>query len=124
MLFRSGLILSVLTVRLKPQTDTVFGGFAIPILLLATPLLDTCVAVTSRLQNNLSPFQGGQDHLSHRLLRIGFSKPTTAIILWTFSAYFTSIAIAITFLNFNEKILLSVAIVTWLLLFRFFITKE
>jgi UDP-GlcNAc:undecaprenyl-phosphate GlcNAc-1-phosphate transferase len=51
-------------------------------MLLAIPVLDTCVAVFSRLSRGLSPLTGGQDHLSHRLVRAGFSRQKAAISLW------------------------------------------
>ena len=55
-----GVLLATLTIRLNPDTQTLFASFAIPILLLAIPILDTCVAVFSRLRRGISPFQGGK----------------------------------------------------------------
>jgi UDP-GlcNAc:undecaprenyl-phosphate GlcNAc-1-phosphate transferase len=53
--------------------------------LLAVPLLDTCVAVFSRIARGLSPLTGGKDHLSHRLVRAGLSRRAAAISLWSAS---------------------------------------
>jgi UDP-N-acetylmuramyl pentapeptide phosphotransferase/UDP-N-acetylglucosamine-1-phosphate transferase len=53
-----GLLIATLTVRFKPSTDNSTSSFAIPVLLLAIPILDTTVAVFSRLRRKLSPFQG------------------------------------------------------------------
>ena len=77
-----GTILSVLTIRLNPRVDSQIVSFSIPILLLAVPVLDTSVAVLSRIRRGVSIFQGGQDHLSHRLIRNGYSKRQTAFRLW------------------------------------------
>jgi UDP-GlcNAc:undecaprenyl-phosphate GlcNAc-1-phosphate transferase len=52
-------------------------------MLLAVPLLDTCVAVFSRLARGLSPLTGGKDHLSHRLVRAGLSRRVAAVGLWS-----------------------------------------
>jgi UDP-GlcNAc:undecaprenyl-phosphate GlcNAc-1-phosphate transferase len=66
-----GVLLATLTIRLNPDTKTQVASFATPILLIAIPILDTSVAVFSRLRRGISPFQGGRDHLSHRLIRLG-----------------------------------------------------
>ena len=80
-----GIIISVATIRLNPGINPTWQSLAIPVILLAVPLLDTCVAVFSRLSRGLSPLTGGKDHLSHRLIRAGLSKPAAAISLWSAS---------------------------------------
>jgi UDP-GlcNAc:undecaprenyl-phosphate GlcNAc-1-phosphate transferase len=50
-----GVIISVATIRLNPGITPQWQSLAIPILLLAVPLLDTCVAVFSRIARGLSP---------------------------------------------------------------------
>ena len=50
-----GVLLATLTIRLNPDTQTSIGSFATPILLLAIPILDTTVAVLSRLRRGGSP---------------------------------------------------------------------
>ncbi|NBO27224.1 MAG: undecaprenyl/decaprenyl-phosphate alpha-N-acetylglucosaminyl 1-phosphate transferase [Actinobacteria bacterium] len=77
-----GIIISVATIRVNPGVVPAWKSLMIPIMLLAVPLLDTCVAVFSRLQRGLSPLTGGRDHLSHRLVRAGFSRQMAAISLW------------------------------------------
>ena len=44
-----GIIISVATIRLNPGITPTWQSLAIPVILLAVPLLDTCVAVFSRL---------------------------------------------------------------------------
>ena len=119
-----GILVGVLTIRLKPQTDTHLGSYATPILLLAVPIMDTSVAVISRLKRNLSPFQGGKDHLSHRLIRIGIDRKIAAMSLWFISAVFVALAIAINFINGSEKIILIAGSALWILLFIFFISRK
>jgi UDP-GlcNAc:undecaprenyl-phosphate GlcNAc-1-phosphate transferase len=77
-----GIIISVATIRLNPGITPIWQSLAIPLILLAVPLLDTCVAVFSRLARGLSPLTGGKDHLSHRLVRAGLTRPMAAISLW------------------------------------------
>jgi UDP-GlcNAc:undecaprenyl-phosphate/decaprenyl-phosphate GlcNAc-1-phosphate transferase len=88
-----GVIISVATIRLNPGITPTWQSLAIPVMLLAVPLLDTCVAVFSRLARGLSPLTGGKDHLSHRLVRAGLSRRTAAISLWSGSWVFALMAI-------------------------------
>jgi UDP-GlcNAc:undecaprenyl-phosphate GlcNAc-1-phosphate transferase len=121
-----GVLLAILTVRFKPTTETSISSFAIPILLLAVPILDTTVAVFSRLRRKVSPFQGGKDHLSHRLVRAGLSRKLSAIMLWSLTGIFSFFAVLISLPNNgNEVIIVLVSLDFWLLLFiYFFRTKD
>lgn len=87
-----GIILSTLTIRMNPGLDPNWKSLAIPVILLAVPILDTTVAVTSRIYRGLTPFNGGKDHLSHRLVRIGFTHQIAAFILWGASGVCATIA--------------------------------
>jgi UDP-GlcNAc:undecaprenyl-phosphate GlcNAc-1-phosphate transferase len=90
-----GIIISVLTIRLSPGVVPTYKSLAIPLLLMAVPILDTTVAVISRLYRGISPFQGGRDHLSHRLMRIGMQRKSTAISLWALAAFYGGLALAL-----------------------------
>lgn len=121
-----GLLLSILTIRLRPGSSSPIESFAIPILLLAVPILDTTVAVTSRLRRRVSPFQGGKDHLSHRLIRSGLSRKSSAITLWLLSVFFAlfSIIISSDFLNMGTNFVFGLAVIWILLLVGFLRTKD
>lgn len=90
-----GIIISVLTIRLSPGVVPTYKSIAIPVLLMAIPILDTTVAVLSRLYRGISPFQGGRDHLSHRLMRLGLQRKATAITLWALAALYAGLALAL-----------------------------
>ena len=90
-----GVIISVATIRVNPGITPSWKSLAIPIILLAVPLLDTCVAVFSRVARGISPLTGGLDHLSHRLVRAGLSRPTAVIALWSASGVCSAIAVAV-----------------------------
>jgi UDP-GlcNAc:undecaprenyl-phosphate GlcNAc-1-phosphate transferase len=121
-----GLLIAILTIRLRPNSETQIGAYATPILLLAIPILDTTVAVLSRIRRDLSPFQGGLDHLSHRLIRAGLPRKKVALLLWSLSGIFAGIAILISKSNLVfEKYLVCSAIALWVILFiAFFRTKD
>ena len=110
-----GIIISVLTIRLSPGVVPTYKSVAIPVLLMAIPILDTTVAVISRLYRGISPFQGGRDHLSHRLMRIGFQRKSTAISLWGLAAFYAALALALyTWPDTWGTEILILAAITWL----------
>ena len=90
-----GIIISVATIRLNPGIEPIWKSLAIPVILLGVPLLDTCVAVFSRIARGLSPLTGGKDHLSHRLVRAGLSRPLAAVSLWGASGLCAVVAILV-----------------------------
>jgi UDP-GlcNAc:undecaprenyl-phosphate GlcNAc-1-phosphate transferase len=103
-----GIIISVATIRLNPGITPIWQSLAIPVMLLAVPLLDTCVAVFSRLARGLSPLTGGKDHLSHRLVRAGLTRPMAAISLWVTSGVCALFALGVYFYTDSLGLLLIV----------------
>ena len=90
-----GIIVAVLTIRLNPGIYPQSKSLSIPLALLAVPILDTTVAVSSRISRGISPFQGGRDHLSHRLMRLGLGRRRTALALWSLSGIYGALALSI-----------------------------
>jgi UDP-GlcNAc:undecaprenyl-phosphate GlcNAc-1-phosphate transferase len=119
-----GTLIGVLTVRLNPSVESKLISLLIPILLLAVPLLDTAVAILSRIRRGASIFQGGRDHLSHRLIRHGFTKKQAAALLWSLSGIFVSIATTIAGNQLNQYPLVILSIVFWLLLLGVFLKSS
>ena len=121
-----GVLLASLTIRFEPTAQKQISSFLMPVFLLAIPILDTTVAVLSRIRRDLSPFQGGQDHLSHRLIRSGFTRKISAIILWTLSGLFAGVSVLLPKMSEGStNYLLIGAGFTWLVLFiAFFRTKD
>lgn len=117
-----GIIVAVLTIRLDPEIAPRSKSLAIPVLLMALPILDTTVAVASRIYRRVSPFQGGRDHLSHRLIRIGLDRRVVAFILWFTAAFFGTLALAIYHwpLSYGYQ-LMALAVLLWISLLIFFL---
>jgi len=90
-----GVVVSVLTIRLNPGIAPKWNSISLLPMLLAVPILDTCVAVFSRISRGISPFTGGKDHLSHRLMRKGLSKQGSAFALWGAQAVFVASALVV-----------------------------
>ena len=117
-----GILIASLAIRFDPNPIDRFASFSIPLLLLAIPILDTSVAVASRIKRRISPFQGGQDHLSHRLMRAGFSKKQAVLSLWLISAFYCFIAVAISNAPFDlERVLTGISGLIWLLMLMLFL---
>ena len=114
--------MATLTIRFHPHTDGKWTSFSTKILLLAVPILDTSVAVISRLLRKISPFQGGKDHLSHRLVRAGMDRPVAVIVLWAMTAFFAFCAVLIPLVgNRAGSLIVSAALFLWAALFITFI---
>ena len=117
-----GIIISVATIRLNPGIRPTWQSLAIPLMLLAVPLLDTCVAVFSRLARGLSPLTGGKDHLSHRLVRAGLTRPKAAISLWSASGVCALFAMGVySYADSLGTILISIFATGWLTAFVLFL---
>ena len=117
-----GVLIATLTIRFHPHTQTKWTSFSTKILLLAIPILDTTVAVTSRLIRRISPFQGGQDHLSHRLVRAGLERRIAVIVLWGLTALFSLSAMAIPSVSkLTQEVIVFCAFAAWVILFTLFL---
>jgi UDP-GlcNAc:undecaprenyl-phosphate/decaprenyl-phosphate GlcNAc-1-phosphate transferase len=120
-----GILIASLTIRLHPDAETKWTSFATPVLLLAVPIMDTTVAVLSRVRRKISPFQGGRDHLSHRLMRAGLERKTAAIALWVLSGFFASCAVMIPLVGKSvEEEITFLAAAVWVGLFGFFMRTQ
>ena len=120
-----GIIISVATIRLNPGIEPTWKSLTIPVILLAVPLLDTCVAVFSRLARGVSPLTGGKDHLSHRLVRAGLTRPMAAIALWAASGVCAVIAVLV-YKNPGAlgSLLITAFAVGWLLALALFLRTQ
>jgi UDP-GlcNAc:undecaprenyl-phosphate GlcNAc-1-phosphate transferase len=117
-----GVLIAILAIRLDPTTQSRAISLSIPLLLLAIPILDTTVVVISRLRRGLSVFQGGQDHLSHRLVIKNFSRKTAVVILWSLSVLFVFISILVSILSFTlEVVFLTIGGLIWISLLIIFL---
>jgi UDP-GlcNAc:undecaprenyl-phosphate GlcNAc-1-phosphate transferase len=116
-----GVLLSVLTIRLNPGITPNWKSLFIPPIILAVPILDTSIAVFSRIKRGISPFQGGKDHLSHRLVRRGLDRKTAALTLWGLGGIFGLLAISIYLWPdaLGAKLIIA-TVIFWIVLFVWF----
>ncbi len=103
-----GFILAVSLLQFEPNVESRIASALIPVLILALPVIDTSVAVLSRIFRGVSIFQGSRDHLSHRLIFLGLSRRKTAYYLWSLSALFSSLTFLIS--NVSEDAALGISL--------------
>lgn len=82
-----GFLLAVIGLKLRFDGPTQVT-FLVPILVLGVPIFDTILVVGTRLAHKVSPFAGGRDHTSHRLVFLGLPVPTAVGLI-----YFAAIAL-------------------------------
>jgi UDP-GlcNAc:undecaprenyl-phosphate GlcNAc-1-phosphate transferase len=76
-----GYVLAATALKLKfDRPDNL--GWIVPVLILGVPIFDTTLVVLSRLRRGTSPLQGGKDHTSHRLVRLGWTDREAVMALY------------------------------------------
>jgi len=76
-----GFMLAVIGLKLRFPSP-VQVTFVVPILVLWVPIFDTVLVILSRLTHRLSPFAGGRDHTSHRLVFVGVPVPVAVSLIY------------------------------------------
>lgn len=66
----------------------VFGALAAPLLVLALPIVDTCVAIVRRGAVGLPVFRPDQRHIHHRLLGLGLSRRRVVVSIYAVTLVF------------------------------------
>ena len=77
-----GFMLAYLGLKLRVD-QTEWTQLFVPVVIMGVAILDTTLVVVSRLHRGVNPFEGGQDHISHRFLRLSVSvrRGVTVILL-------------------------------------------
>ena len=76
------------------QSTQLLSVLAVPSLMLAVPIFDTCFVTIQRLVHRQHPFVGGTDHVSHRLAILGLSTRKTVVALYGVSACLGGLSVA------------------------------
>ena len=69
-----GFLVAYLGIKLRPEGDRAVSAL-IPFVACSVAVFDTTLVTISRLARGQSPFLGGRDHLSHRLVKLGLPVP-------------------------------------------------
>ena len=70
---------------------------AIPLIVLAIPLLDTALAIFRRAKKGLPVFHPDKEHLHHRLLELGHGHRQAVLIMYAWTAVIAGMTLALSF---------------------------
>ena len=85
-----GFMLAVLGIKLNFPHTSQESVWMVPLVVLGLPIFDTTLVTLSRLRRRVSVAQGGADHTSHRMARLGLSHRRVVV-----SLYFVGIALGV-----------------------------
>ena len=105
------------------QSTQLLSVLAVPSLLLAVPIFDTCFVTIQRLAHRQHPFVGGTDHVSHRLAILGLSTRQTVSALYAVSVCVGLLSVASVFFKPIPVMVLSLFVVTALVLLGGYLSK-
>jgi len=91
--------------------------------LVAIPVVDCIVVMTSRALKGIMPFRPGRDHLHHRLLDIGI-KPRKILLIFILSSVLLALIGFLIELNFQDKEFISFYSFVTLSLFYYLLSKK
>ena len=97
---------------------TTIATMALPLLVLAIPILDTTLVTVRRLREGRPVSQGGRDHSSHRLVYYGLSELRAVVLLTLLAVVLGATAVAYNVLDRPSITALGV-LVTFALLVQF-----
>jgi UDP-GlcNAc:undecaprenyl-phosphate GlcNAc-1-phosphate transferase len=83
-----GFVLATLGIKLEFGAQPLNVTWMVPILVLGMPIFDICLVVFTRLREGRSPFEGGKDHSSHRLMSLGLSQRQTILLIYAACALY------------------------------------
>jgi UDP-GlcNAc:undecaprenyl-phosphate GlcNAc-1-phosphate transferase len=92
-----GFMLSAIGIKLRFPANVTFVTWMIPILVLGMPIFDTTLVFISRLRRGKNPLTTpGKDHVSHRLVELGFTTREAVMIHYLAGGAFGMIALFVT----------------------------
>jgi len=104
-----GYVVGGLSLRAVSYAGADPTALLIPVLMLGYPIFDATLVTIARLVDGRDVAQGGTDHSSHRLARLGLSAPQTARTIYTISALLTASAVYLALYHDGRTGLLSLA---------------
>jgi UDP-GlcNAc:undecaprenyl-phosphate GlcNAc-1-phosphate transferase len=78
-----GFMMASVGIKLRFPDNVHFVTWMVPVLVLGLPIFDTTLVSLSRLRRGKNPLTtAGKDHLSHRLVKMGFSQREAVLVLY------------------------------------------
>jgi UDP-GlcNAc:undecaprenyl-phosphate/decaprenyl-phosphate GlcNAc-1-phosphate transferase len=93
-----GFAIAVLSVRTTQSPGSPVSS-ALPVLLLALPILDTASVMVQRISEGRSPFSADKNHIHHKLLALGLGHHEAVMVIYVIQA---ALFVAAYFLRFES----------------------
>jgi UDP-GlcNAc:undecaprenyl-phosphate GlcNAc-1-phosphate transferase len=107
-----GFTIGVLSIRATQSFASQFSA-AIPILLLAIPILDTLSVMAQRIGEGRSPFSPDKNHIHHKLLALGFGHHEAVMVIYSMQA---TLFVAAYFMRFESDLTILAFVTTFFVL--------
>jgi UDP-GlcNAc:undecaprenyl-phosphate GlcNAc-1-phosphate transferase len=92
-----GFILAAVGIKLRFPEGIQIVTWMVPVLILGLPLFDTALVIMSRLRRGFNPLTTpGKDHMSHRLVTMGYTRREAVLICYLICAGLGVVALFIT----------------------------
>jgi UDP-GlcNAc:undecaprenyl-phosphate GlcNAc-1-phosphate transferase len=121
-----GFFLSFLTImssNSRASGKSIIGIIIFPVFIMLIPIFDTALVSITRKRRGQSPFQGGRDHLSHRLVTLGMSERQAVIFLYSVSFILGMLFLIMREVKFVPAVIIYFLIALVVLLFGIYIGK-
>jgi UDP-GlcNAc:undecaprenyl-phosphate GlcNAc-1-phosphate transferase len=106
-----GCLLAVLGIKIRIPANDIQITWMVPIIVLGLPVFDTALVFISRTRRGVSFLQGGIDHTTHRLARMGLDKLSVALAVTVISGALGLVAIFITRATLTEAYIIAIALI-------------
>jgi UDP-GlcNAc:undecaprenyl-phosphate GlcNAc-1-phosphate transferase len=98
-----GFVLAAVGIKLRFPDGVQIVTWMVPVLILGLPLFDTTLVIFSRLRRGLNPLTTpGKDHISHRLVAIGYTRREAVLICYLICTGLGVLALFITQANIMD----------------------
>lgn len=77
-----GFMVAYLGLKVQFLSSPSNNTFLVPILIVSVVIFDTTLVVGTRLYHGINPMQGGKDHTSHRLVKVGLPVPVAVGLMY------------------------------------------
>ena len=119
-----GYMLACISIEGMLKGYTTIISVAVPLVVLALPLLDTTVAILRRVINHKPIMQPDRGHLHHKLIDKGYSQKQAVLILYSICTAFGIFAIVLSGFGVLRALLLLGAVLVFALLWILFRPSE
>lgn len=107
-----GFSIAVLGIRATQSSASEISA-AIPVLLLALPILDTLSVMVQRIAEGRSPFSPDKNHIHHKLLALGFQHHEAVMLIYVLQGV---LFVAAYFLRYESDLLILSIVVSFFVL--------